>query len=214
MGLVGIWRRLCGVRDVAADKARLHNNKRANRFRALSLTCALAGVIIPQAAQARLQCVPYARERSGIAIFGNAGTWWNQAKGVYARGSTPRSGAVLAIAPSSAMPIGHVAVVNKVIDERHILLDHANWSAPGKIEREVLAEDVSEAGDWSAVRVWFARIHALGTRVNAVQGFIYPTSPTSVPDRSDFQLASQTSAPPADVFEAFDRTFEDTHPAG
>lgn len=123
---------------------------------------------------APLQCVPYAREHSGIEIHGNAWTWWNQAKGIYRRGSVPQVGAVVAMAPSSAMPLGHVAVVQKVVDGRHILLDHANWSSPGMIEHGALAEDVSTAGDWSEVRVWYAPSRALGSRVNPVFGFIYP----------------------------------------
>ena len=35
------------------------------------------------------QCVPYARSRSGIKIFGDAYTWWDGAQGQYARGSLP-----------------------------------------------------------------------------------------------------------------------------
>ena len=30
-----------------------------------------------------LQCVPYAREHSGIKLFGDAYTWWDQAEGKY-----------------------------------------------------------------------------------------------------------------------------------
>lgn len=32
-----------------------------------------------------LQCVPFARQLSGIRIFGDARTWWNQAQGRYLR---------------------------------------------------------------------------------------------------------------------------------
>ena len=38
-----------------------------------------------------LQCVPYARQVSGIRIFGDAHTWWGQAEGRYARGTGRRS---------------------------------------------------------------------------------------------------------------------------
>ena len=34
------------------------------------------GAMIPY-----LQCVPYARQVSGIRIFGDAHTWWDQAEG-------------------------------------------------------------------------------------------------------------------------------------
>src|SRR6478672_2506999 len=38
------------------------------------------------------QCVPYARDYSGIQIFGDAWTWWTQANGRYARGQLPIRG--------------------------------------------------------------------------------------------------------------------------
>ncbi len=121
-----------------------------------------------------LQCVPFARSLSGIAIYGNAKTWWGQAAGTYARGKRPRAGAVMAFAGTRAMPLGHVAVVSRILNAREVLLDHANWSYRGGIERGVLAVDVSAAGDWSAVRVWHSPTRSLGLRVNPVYGFIYP----------------------------------------
>ena len=36
-----------------------------------------------------LLCVPYARQLTGIQIFGDAHTWWDQAEGRYARGFKP-----------------------------------------------------------------------------------------------------------------------------
>ncbi|MDE1916357.1 MAG: CHAP domain-containing protein [Sphingomonadales bacterium] len=134
-------------------------------------------------AQAHTQCAPYAREVSGISLFGAAGGWWAQAAGVYARGETPRVGSVLAFRATRAMPSGHVATVSKVVDERHVLLDHANWSRPGMIEHAALAEDVSEKGDWSQVRVWYAPIHALGMRAAPAYGFIYSDAPAKDPTR-------------------------------
>ena len=128
-------------------------------------------------AAAALQCAPYARAQSGIEIHGNAGTWWDQAAGRYRRGAEPQVGAVLAFRPSRAMPIGHVAVVAEIVDDRHIYLNHANWSGPGRIERRALAEDVSAAGDWSEVRVWYAPQRSLGLRANPAAGFIYNQAP-------------------------------------
>lgn len=121
-----------------------------------------------------LQCVPYARNVSGVQIRGDAWTWWDQAKGRYKRGHDPRPGAVLALANSEVMPLGHVAVVSRVLDERHILLRHANWSGPGVIERDVLAVDSSEDNDWSQVRIWWGQTGNMGARDNPVNGFIYP----------------------------------------
>ncbi|MDM7957795.1 CHAP domain-containing protein [Blastomonas sp.] len=125
-----------------------------------------------------LQCVPYARQVSGIQIYGDAHSWWQQAAGRYERGQAPAPGAVMAFKPHRAMQLGHVAAVSKVIDSRRVLLNHANWSPingrKGQIERDVLAEDVSAANDWSEVRVWYTPIGGLGTTRYPVHGFIYP----------------------------------------
>lgn len=137
--------------------------------------------LLPAPAQAQFwQCVPYARQISGVAIQGNAHTWWGQAEGRYARGKSPKQGAVMAFRSNSAMPLGHVAVVSQIISDREVLLDHANWSRGGKIERGVRAVDVSDAGDWSAVKVWFGPIGDVGKRVNPVAGFIYPEPDTQL----------------------------------
>ena len=149
-------------------------------FLRLLLVAGLAGTAMTPAA-AYLQCVPYARAQSGISIHGNAGTWWHQAAGHYRRGNEPEVGAVLAFQPSRAMPIGHVAVVAAVVDSRHILLNHANWSGHGQIERAALAEDTSPNGDWSQVRVWYAPQRSLGIRTNATFGFIYRDAPNGAP---------------------------------
>ena len=134
-------------------------------------------VSAPAAARDYLQCVPFARAESGVDIRGNAKTWWAQAAGQYDRGREPRKGAVMAFAGTRGMPMGHVAVVKKVVSDREILIDHANWSPingrRGQIERNVRVIDVSGAGDWSMVRVWYAPIGDLGLRANPVQGFIY-----------------------------------------
>jgi surface antigen len=128
--------------------------------------------------QPYLQCVPYARQVSGIQIYGDARTWWDQAEGRYARGHTPRAGAVMAFQPYGTMTLGHVAAVSRVIDSRTVLLRHANWSPidgrRGQIEDDVRAVDVSPDNDWSEVRVWFDPIQNLGTTHWPVQGFIYP----------------------------------------
>ncbi len=134
----------------------------------------LAALVSPTIASARpLQCVSFAREVSGIELRGNAYTWWNQADGVYGRGHEPRVGAVMAMPSFGSMRNGHVATVAKVLNAREVLLDHANWSRPGMIERGVRAVDVSEKGDWSKVRVWHAGSGDLGQTSYPVSGFIY-----------------------------------------
>ena len=125
-----------------------------------------------------LQCVPYAREVSGSQIYGDARTWWDQAQGRYATGTVPKKGAVMTFRPHRSMELGHVAAVSRVVDSRTVLLAHANWSPidgrRGQIERDVMAVDVSPANDWSAVRVWYHPLGALGKTEWPVEGFIYP----------------------------------------
>jgi surface antigen len=72
------------------------------------------------------------------------------------------------------MPAGHVAMVSRIVNNREVLLDHANWSYRGGIEHDVRAIDVSPNNDWSDVRVWYGPIHDLGIRSNPAHGFIYP----------------------------------------
>lgn len=136
------------------------------------------------AAPGVLQCVPFARDLSGIRLYGDAHTWWSQAQGKYARGRAPRPGAVMAIQPHGGSTLGHVATVRRVVNARTILIDHANWSAPGKIERNVTAVDVSPANDWSEVRVWYAPIQNLGGAHWPVSGFIYNSKPGDPPAKS------------------------------
>lgn len=117
------------------------------------------------------QCAPYARTISGIQIRGNANTWWGQAAGRYERGQTPREGAVLAFDATRKMRVGHVAMVSRVVSDREVLLTHANWSRRGGVERDVRAIDVSDAGDWSRVKVWFQG--SMGMTAHPARGFIY-----------------------------------------
>ena len=145
-----------------------------------------------------LQCVPFAREVSGVEIYGDAHTWWAQAAGRYERGTAPRVGAVMAFVPYRGMQLGHVAVVSQMIDSRTVMLDHANWSPingrRGQIERGVRAIDVSPDNDWSQVRVWYHPLQGLGTTAWPVRGFIYPDgAPKSRPSQRFAQTAPQPS---------------------
>ena len=130
-----------------------------------------------------LQCVPYARALSGVSIFGDAHTWWGKADGKYDRGNAPEVGAVLAFQPHGNMRLGHVAAVRRVVDDRTIIISHANWSTiggvRGHIEEDVRAVDVSEDNDWSRVRVWYTPNAALGSTEWPAHGFIYPNAKRS-----------------------------------
>lgn len=149
----------------------------AHGFRALfaTLFLALGALTVSAPAVAGvLQCAPFARQVSGIELYGNADSWWDQAAGRYKRGHKPRTGAVLAFSSSRSMPVGHVAMVSKVVNDREVLLTHANWSYRGGIERNVRAVDVSPNNDWTDVRVWYGPSESLGLRANPARGFIYP----------------------------------------
>ena len=123
------------------------------------------------------QCAQFARVMSGIQIFGDAYTWWKQAVGRYQEGFTPKAGAVLCFKPTERMRIGHVAVVRQVLTDRVIQITHANWSpidgSRGKIEKDVTLIDVSQAGDWSMVKVWYGPNRDMGGSTYPTYGFIY-----------------------------------------
>jgi hypothetical protein len=133
-----------------------------------------------------LQCVPYARALSGVSIYGDAHTWWDKAEGTYGRGNAPKVGAVLAFPPHGNMRLGHVAAVRRILDDRTIIISHANWSTiggvRGHIEEDVRAIDVSEDNDWSRVRVWYTPNAALGSTEWPAHGFIYPKQKRSEND--------------------------------
>ena len=147
----------------------------AARF-ALVVSCALL-TATPAMAQF-WQCAPFAREVSGIDLHGNANTWWGQAAGRYARGHAPKVGAVLAFSATSRMRMGHVAMVSEVVNDREVLLTHANWSRRGGVEHDVRAIDVSANGDWSEVKVWYGPQGGLGTSAYPTKGFIYSAKST------------------------------------
>ncbi len=170
-----------------------------------------------------LQCVPFARDNSGIAIVGNAVNWWGKAAGVYERGSRPEVGSVLNFRATGRMYLGHVAVVSRVIDARNVQIDHANWSSRGAISRNISVVDVSPRNDWTAVRVALGQRPEFGS-VYPTYGFIYDrpdqgtmvanvgvaaplaTSPAPVDSRpaDGRALATLNSMPDEEVAEAAD----------
>ncbi len=121
-------------------------------------------------AKGRIWCVPFAREVTGINLQGNAKTWWDKAENVYPKGQKPVVGSVLNFRSTKSMPMGHVAVVSKVISQRKILIDHANWQR-NKVSLNMAVIDVSARNDWSAVRVETLP-NTLGS-VYPTYGFIY-----------------------------------------
>ena len=129
---------------------------------------------------AGLQCVPYARAHSGINLRGDAYTWWDKAAGVYARGHDPIEGSVLVL-NGYGKHRGHVAVVRRIVSPREIRIDHANWLDDRAVYVNDPVVDVSDANDWSQVKVWNIRSGSWGTRTYHVQGFIGPSPQTGSP---------------------------------
>lgn len=125
------------------------------------------------------ECAAYARERSGVALHGDAYTWWDQADGRYAHAATPQPGAVLVLTGYAGPKHGHLAVVTRIVSGREIRVDHANWLNDGNIYLNTPVIDVSAENDWSQVRVWNTREGHLGGNAYAVQGFIVPAGTTA-----------------------------------
>ena len=152
-----------------------------------------------------LQCVPYAREHSGVNIHGDAYTWWDKAAGVYARGTTPVVGNVMVLNGYAGRHRAHVAVVRRIVSPRKILIDHANWLDDGAVYVNDPVIDISDNNDWTAVKVWNIRSGSWGTKVYNVQGFISPNpangnplvASNQAPDPSD-PIALQIAASDSD----------------
>jgi hypothetical protein len=70
--------------------------------------------------------------------------------------------------------------VQKRLDQRTLLIDHANWSRiaghRGRVERSVRVLEVSPHNDWSQVRVWYQSVSDVGQTIYALRGFVYPVT--------------------------------------
>jgi len=157
-----------------------------------------------------LECVPYARKVSGIALSGNAATWWNEAPGRYERGDAPAAGAVLNFRANGRMRLGHVAVVQEVVNRREILITQANWGGPGFVRGGVSSDisvvDVSPSNDWTAVRMALGHSPTYGS-VYPTYGFIYqgdaPATRMAAADPAP--MVDLGNRPPVDLRSATER---------
>ena len=143
----------------------------------LLIAFTIAGPAAAQSWGGAWQCVTFARQFSGIELFGDAATWWHGAVGRYEQGFVPRIGGVMVFKPFAHMRVGHVATVSEIVSPREIKVTHANWSPidgrRGQVEENVTVVDTSAANDWSRVRVWYAPLADLGKTDYPVYGFIY-----------------------------------------
>jgi surface antigen len=167
-------------------------------FVAMAVTASLAGcggasrpsTSYAPSRSAAVECAPYAREVSGIELYGDAADWWEEAAGRYARTDRPRPGAVLVFARSSRLPHGHVSVVRAVRSAREITVTQANW-VHGRVASAEPVVDVSPGNDWTAVRVWWEPAGQLGSTVYPAFGFVTPEPP-----RGGTIASAQDGVPP------------------
>ncbi|MGI9437840.1 MAG: CHAP domain-containing protein [Geminicoccaceae bacterium] len=132
----------------------------------------LAKMITPEK---RLQCVPYARQLSNIQIRGDAWTWWGQADGKYRRSGQPEVGSVMVLKrKNKSGSLGHVAYVEEIIDNRVLIVSHANWLNKGRLHNHTPVRDVSKANDWSEVHFWNTPSGHFGGTTYRPYGFILP----------------------------------------
>jgi hypothetical protein len=125
---------------------------------------------------APVECAPFARALTGVALSGAAADWWREAEGRYVRTQNPAVGSLLVFRRSGRLPSGHVAVVSAVLSRRQVMVTQANW-VHHRISEDQPVIDVSESGDWSAVRVWWPPSGQMGVADYRTYGFIRPDHP-------------------------------------
>src|SRR5512132_107018 len=119
----------------------------AGYLSAATLFVGVLGLASCVADRVPLKCAPFARERSGVQLYGAAADWWQKADGRYIRTRAPVAGSVLVFRRSSRLSNGHVAVVTRVLSERQILVTHANW-VHHRVSKDMPVTDVSPNNNW------------------------------------------------------------------
>jgi len=132
----------------------------------------VASLFAPTKSSSAANCALYVRGETGVALYGAAGGWWDQAAGRYQRGQVAAVGAILVFKRTGHMRSGHVALVTKVVSAHEILVDHANWYH-GSVTRGMPVIDTSPNHDWTSVAVMELRSGKYG-RDNPSYGFVYP----------------------------------------
>jgi hypothetical protein len=127
---------------------------------------------------APIECAPFARALTGVALAGEAADWWYEAQGRYARSDAPAVGSILVLRRSGRLPYGHVAVVSRVLSRREIMVTQANW-LHHRVTQDQPVVDASDAGDWSSVRIFWPPAGQTGAHEYAAFGFIRPDHPAT-----------------------------------
>jgi len=134
--------------------------------------CFIASLMVHTSPSVAANCALYARAETGVALYGSAGGWWDEAGGRYERGHVPAAGAILVFKRSRQIPSGHVAVVARIISAHEILVDHANWRH-GTVSRGMSVVDTSRDQDWTTVAVIDLPSGTYGHDY-PTYGFVYP----------------------------------------
>jgi surface antigen len=132
----------------------------------------VAGLIASSGPVTAGNCALFARAETGVSLYGAAGGWWDEAAGLYQRGHVPEIGSILVFKRTGFMPLGHVAVVSKIVGPGMVLVDHSNWYH-GTVTRDTPVIDTSPGHDWSSVAVMNIGSGEFG-RDSPAYGFVYP----------------------------------------
>jgi CHAP domain len=127
---------------------------------------------------ASVECAPFARALTGVALSGAAADWWDQADGRYFRMRKPEVGSILVFRRSGRLPSGHVSVVSRVVSDRQIFVTSANWMHHLVTEDQPVI-DMSDNNDWSIVHVFWPPSGQMGVTDYAIYGFIRPDHPAN-----------------------------------
>jgi surface antigen len=155
----------------------------------------IAILLISSGPSLAANCALWVRAETGVALYGAAGGWWNQAEGRYARGHLPTVGSILVFKRTGHMRAGHVALVTKIVSPEEILVDHANWYH-GRVSRGMSVIDTSPNHDWTTVAVMEVHAGKHG-RDNPAFGFIYPAASPDPTGPVHFALAIEDVEPDA-----------------
>ena len=134
--------------------------------------CFIASLMGPLKPLRAANCALFARAETGVALYGAAGGWWDEADGRYERGHVPAVGGILVFKRTRQIPSGHVAVVTRIISTHEILVDHANWYH-GTVSRSMSVIDTSPGRDWTTVAVMNPPSGTHGSDY-PTYGFVYP----------------------------------------
>ena len=122
-----------------------------------------------------MKCVPYARERSGIAYLWRCRTPGGPRRPANTRAARRRIlGSVLVLTGYAGPDRAHLAVVSAMVSAREIRVDHANWLNDGAIYHRRSRGRCEPEQRLERCGSGTPRTRAWGTELYLVEGFIGP----------------------------------------